>query len=273
MRRSARVFGLTSTVVVTMWAAAVGAQQVETRAAFDGYVRVTDARSARVSGDAAQFLWIDALPAERRAGVLAALRQGEVVTAQGGPREDGASIAVSGGLIHHWVGTVFVPGATLGQTVALLQDYNRHAEIYQPIITRAQLLSHDADDFTFTMRFTVRKVLSVVLDTDQHARFQRPAADRAASRIVSTRIAEVESAGTSTEREKSPGQDRGYLWGLVSYWRFVGRDNGTYVECESVSLSRPLPTGLGWLFGKAASAVPKDIIVANLAATRRALTR
>jgi hypothetical protein len=123
------------------------------------------------------------------------------------------------------------------------------------------------------MRFVIRKVITAVLQTDQRAHFERPAPDRAYSRIVSARIAEIDNAGTPGEREKAPGEDRGYLWRLVSYWRFQERDGGTYVQCESVSLSRPLPTGLGWLFGRAAAGVPRDITIANLQATRRALAK
>jgi len=42
------------------------------------------------------------------------------------------------------------------------------------------------------------------------------------SRSYSTRIAEVEDAGTPEERERQVGDDHGYLWRLYTYWRFVG---------------------------------------------------
>jgi len=33
-------------------------------------------------------------------------------------------------MIHHWIGTVFIPGATLAQTLALEQDYDHHQEYF-----------------------------------------------------------------------------------------------------------------------------------------------
>ena len=254
-------------------AAESAAQQPETVAAFDHYIQVTDARVADEVRNADRFLWIDTLSQGRRAALQAALRRGEVVVERIERNEGGGSIEVPGGLLHHWVGTVFAPGASVGEAVGLLQDYDRHGEIFAPVITQSRVLTHRDDDFTFTMRFVIRKVISAVLNTEQQAHFERPSADRAFSRIVSTRITEVEDAGTPSEREKPADRNRGYLWRLVSYWRFLQRDGGTYIQCESVSLSRPLPAGFGWLLGRAASGVPRDITSANLAATRRALLK
>jgi hypothetical protein len=64
------------------------------------------------------------------------LRRGEVYIERLSTREAGRPIDVPDGLIHHWLGTVFVPGASLGQALDLLQDYDRHAEIYSPAIAR-----------------------------------------------------------------------------------------------------------------------------------------
>ena len=43
-------------------------------------------------------------------------------------RPNGRDIDVPDGLVHHWVGTVFVPKATTAEALRLLQDYDRHAE-------------------------------------------------------------------------------------------------------------------------------------------------
>jgi len=96
-------------------------------------------------------------------------------------------------------------------------------------------------------------------------------ADRAASSIVATRIAEVENPGTPAEREKPPGLDSGYLWRLNTYWRFLRRDGGTYVQCESISLTRGIPTGLGWLIGPFVTSLPRESLQFTLETTRRAL--
>jgi hypothetical protein len=50
------------------------------------------------------------------------------------------------------LGTVFVAGVTLDQALDLLQDYDRHAEIYRPAVARSKLVSRDADVFRVDLR-------------------------------------------------------------------------------------------------------------------------
>jgi len=66
---------------------------------------------------------------------------------------------------------------------------------------------------------------------------------------VATKIAEVEDPGTASERERKPCNDRGFLWRLVSWWRFEQRGNDVVVELESASLSRDIPTVVKFLPG------------------------
>jgi len=84
-------------------------------------------------------------------------------------------------------------------------------------------------------------------------------------------MAEVDHAGTPSEREKPAGRDGGYLWRLNSYWRLYERDGGTYLQCESVSLTRGIPTGLGWMVGPFVSSLPRESLEFTLETTRRAL--
>ena len=175
------------------------------------------------------------------------------------------------GLIHHWVGGVFVPGATVDEAVALLQDYNRHAEIYTPTVARSKVLARDGDTFKVYLRFMMKKVITVVVNSEHEARFTREGTDRARSRIASTRIAEVEDPGTATEREKPVGRDGGYLWRLNTYWRFLQRDNGVYVECESITLTRDIPAGFGWLVRPFVTSIPRESLTFTLETTRARL--
>ena len=92
------------------------------------------------------------------------------------------------GLIHHWVGTVFVPRVGVKEAVALMQDYDRHAKYFAPAIARSKLLEHDGNRFRVALRFHVKKIIAVTMDTENEAEFFHPAADRAHSRIRSTRI-------------------------------------------------------------------------------------
>lgn len=243
-----------------------------TVAAFDRYVRAAEARMARELGDG-PFLSIDALPEPRRAAMIAQLRQGQFVIERVTTYDAGKKIDVPDGLIHHWVGVVFVPGATVDQAVALLQDYDRHADIYRPAVARSKLLGRDGDVFRVFLRFFMKKVIAVTVNSEHEARFTRPGRDRAYSRIYSTRIAEVEDAGSPQEREKPVGNDGGYLWRLYSYWRFLERDGGTYVQSESISLTRGIPMGFGWLVGPFVTSIPRESLTFTLETTRKTLAR
>src|SRR3989442_14715257 len=102
----------------------------EALAAFDHYVELTEARNEEELRKGAPFFWIDDLPGAERTAAYAELRRGSVKIERRGTRENGRAIPRKRGVIHHWVGMIFVPGATLNETLALLQDYNHHASYY-----------------------------------------------------------------------------------------------------------------------------------------------
>jgi hypothetical protein len=245
--------------------------QPRTLAAFDRYVTATEARIASEVQDAGRFLWLDVLPPGRRGPALEALRRGELLIERLATEEAGRRVEIPGGLGHHWLGLIFIQGSTVDRTVALLQDYDRHGEIYKPAVARSKLLGRDGDSFRVYLRFFMKKVLTVVVNSEHEARFFRPGLGRAYSRIISTRIAEVDDPDTASEREKPVGRDSGYLWRLNTYWRFLERDGGVYVQCESVSLSRGIPTGFGWLIGPFVTSIPRESLAFTLETTRRVL--
>jgi hypothetical protein len=230
--------------------------------AFGRYIqRVESDIDARVGGRQ-PFLWADDSPARR-----ARVRGGEVVTA----RTAGSKpVEVPDGLVHDWIGAVFIPGVGLRDTIAFLQDYDEHKRSYREVID-SKLLSRDGEHFVVFLRLQKKKVITVVLDTLHDARYFPLDATRWHSRSRSTRIAEVQNPGAPDEHEMPVGGGHGFLWGLNSYWRFVERDGGVFVECEAVSLSRAIPWGLGWLIGPIVNDLPRESLADTLAATRTAL--
>jgi hypothetical protein len=237
-----------------------------TVAAFNRYVAA--AEKQRSSG--VPFLWTDGQDAaQRRAREELRLKGFAIERIE--IREGNQALAVPDGLVHHWLGVVFVPRATLAQGLALLQDYDRHGEIYKPAVARSRLISRDGDIFKFYLRFFMKKVITVVVNSDHEARFTRHDATRAESRIYSTRIAEVDDPDTSQEREKPVGNDGGYLWRLNSYWRFLERDGGLYLQCESVSLTRGIPLGFGWIVRPFVTSIPRETLTFTLETSRKAL--
>ena len=246
--------------------------QPQTVKAFSRYVSLTEARIEKQVADPRNFLYVDQLPEPRRSQVLAELKQGRIFMDRLDTRDaSGSEIDAPGGLIHHWVGEVLIPGVSLRQVLDLVEDYNHHQDVYKPEVVRSRLLSRDGNDFKIFYRLVKHKVITVTLDTEHDVRYTRVDDSHWYSRSVSTRIAEVADAGEPREREKPVGHDGGFLWRLNSYWRFVERDGGVYVECESISLTRDIPSGLGWMIGPFVTSIPKESLERTLVSTRSAV--
>lgn len=256
-----RWMALLAAVAAAMWAAEL---KPETAAAFERYVRQAERRIDERAGAPGSFLWVEESAERKAAG-----RRSAVVA----PLEKGAPQEITGGLIHHWIGAVFVPGASLAQALALLEDYDRHARVYAPEVAASKLLSRSGHDFRVYYRLRKKKVLTVVLDTEHEVRYTRLDDKRWRSRSCSTRIVEVENAGRRDERRLPPGQDSGFLWRLNSYWRLAERDGGVWIECEAISLTRDVPAGLGWLVKPIVQDLPRESLAATLANTYGALAR
>jgi hypothetical protein len=242
----------------------------ETDAAFNRYVRLSEQRM-QIGLRSGPFLWADGLPVQQREDVYERLRRGEVVIERMETLDRGASMPVPGGLIHHWVGVVFIHGASLKQTLALLQNYDEHSRLYAPRVLGSKLIQHNGDDFNVFLRLRDTKIVTVVLDTEYDVHYIRMDPARAYSRSYSTRVAEVEGAGQPGEHEKPVGHDSGYLWRLNSYWHFWERDGGVFVQLEAISLTRDIPDGLGWLVRPFISSIPRESLVFTLSRTREAL--
>jgi hypothetical protein len=60
---------------------------------------------------------------------------------------------------------------------------------------------------------------------------------------------------------------------MNTYWSYEERDGGLYIQIESVTLSRSIPTGLGWAIGPFIESVPRDSLEFTLRATSNALRR
>lgn len=253
--------------VLACFGLAVAAHAVElkpaTVRAFDRYIQTAETRLDGRQDGQKHFLWVDEA-AER----LRQVRGGQVAVQ---PWTGKGEVEVPDGLIHDWVGAVFIPGTTLAKTLALVQDYDNHKNIYAEVID-SKLLHRDGNEFRVYLRLRKKKVVTVVMNTEHDVRYYRVDPARWRSRSYSTRIAEVVNAGEPDEHELPPGTGQGFLWRLYSYWRFAERDGGVYIECEAISLTRDVPTGLGWLIVPIIRGLPRESLVNTLAATRAALS-
>ncbi|MCC6586006.1 MAG: hypothetical protein IT168_04735 [Bryobacterales bacterium] len=233
----------------------------ETVRAFDEYVRKREQEIAG-RGRRRNFLWI----AEQREGLNAA-KDGAFVK----PYAAGATTKAADGLIHDWVGAVYIP-APLTRVLAFVKNYARHQDFYKPEVLQSRILANQGDDFRVFLRLQKSKVITVVLDTEYDIRYTRVDANRVSSRSISTRIAEVADPGTDKERVLSPGDDHGFLWRLNSYWRFAEQDGATVMECEAVSLSRSVPMLLSPVVTPIVRALPEESLKRTLDLTRKHVT-
>jgi hypothetical protein len=245
--------------------------KTETLGAFERYVKLVELRNDAELKRGTGLIWVDGLPAEQRAEAYAALKRGEVRMQKLEILDNGKSIQCPGGMIHHWAGVVFIPGAKLEAVLGVLEDYDKHSVYYAPDVERSRIESREGDHFRVFLRFRRHKVITVVLNTEHEVQYFHDAPGRAHSRSSAVRIGEVENAGKSDEREKNPGDDSGFMWRMETWWRMEERDGGVYVQSEVASLTRDIPTGLGWMIGPFVTGIPKESLTFTLEATRRAV--
>jgi hypothetical protein len=240
-----RVFGMTLVALASVIAlppATLRAASLRpsTVLGWRAYVHATEARITRELASEAGFLAQDFSPSpdwDRRS--LMAGRVGIVRVST--PGVDGSAIAVPEGMVHHWRGSVFIPDASVDQVLARVA-HPGPGDIAQDDVIGFRVLDRGPGSLRLFLRLRRTQIVTVVYNTEHAVRYTRHGAGRATSRSVATRIAEVAAPATPDEWERPLGEDRGFLWGLNSYWRYEQAPGGVLVECESISLSRAVPS-------------------------------
>ena len=232
----------------------------ETKAAYQEYIAALDTQMAAQNAAQSGFLWIDRDPAR-----LQAVRQGEIVT------QKVRSTPLADGMIQHWIGGMFLPGATLARVERADQDYGSYTKFYGPDISRVKVLSHSGNHFVVAYRITKTKVLTAVFDTVQAIDYLPLAPGRLAVQSRSQSVRQVDNPGKPTERVLAEGEGSGLLWAMNSWWRMQQRDGGVYMECEAVTLSRGVPTGLGALINPILQSFAEDSLKKTLAEKKQAV--
>ena len=233
----------------------------ETLASFDSYIGEAETKMEQTLSASSSFLWLDA-DADRAEQI----HKGQIVAQFWSGH---GLVKVPNGLIHDWIGAAFLPGAKIDQTLALIQDYDNHKNIYQPEVIDSKLMSHHHNDFQIYLRLLKKKILTVILDTDHKVHYASLDTSRWVCCSHTTRIAEVQNAGTPKDTVLPPDTGYGFLWRLYSYWRFQERDKGVYLECRAISLTRDVPLGLGWIIQPIIQTLPKESLVKTLESTRQ----
>lgn len=183
----------------------------------------------------------------------------------------GGTWKAGGALLHHWRAAARVEGVRAEDLLDLLRDYDHLARYYAPDVVSSHALARDGDRVRLAMRFKKKQVITVVLDAEFDTRTALSVPGRGYSVSRSTSIRQVEHAGTARERALPVGDDDGLLWRLNSYWSFIETPSGLLMELEAVSLTRDVPTGLGWIVMPIIRDLPRKSLEFTFDATRKAL--
>jgi hypothetical protein len=182
------------------------------------------------------------------------------------PGNDHGTSNAKGGLIHDWMAAGFAPGATMEKVLAVFQDYPAYQRIYAPNVQESTLLSRDGNHWRVFLKLYKKKILSVLLDSEWDIEYRALDGNRWAILAPSTKISELDDG-----RELPQGTGHGFLWRSNTYWTLEPRPGGVYLECRTISLSRDVPTGLGWAVRPMLTTVPKESLGETMEATLRAL--
>jgi len=259
--------------VVVAFAAVCAAAVLEqtTIEAFDHYVRAAEEQSSATLRPDGPFLWIDSRSDSRRAQYYQELRSGEFVIRHLHATDDGKSIPIPDGMVHHWVGMVFVRGATIQAAEAVFQDYHDYSHIYGPEVRRSKVLSRTGDSFRLYLQLYKDSPLKVAYNAEFDVQRISLGPMRIASSSISTRIAQLKDPSKVNSPELPVGNDSGYLWRLNNYWRYEQKDGGVYMQVETISLSRDVPMLLSWFVKPIIHRVARETIASLLSASRQAL--
>jgi hypothetical protein len=193
------------------------------------------------------------------------LKPGEIAIS---PTSGQGYAEVTDGLVHDWMVATVVPHATPEQVIAVLQDYGAYKNVYHPDVVDSKLLRREGDLWHVQFKLAKKKVFTVLLNSEFDVEYHPLGDGRWSVVSRSARIAELDG-----ERELPPGNGYGFLWRLNTYWLIEPHPEGVYMECRTVSLSREIPAGLGWIVKPFVVSVPKESLFDTMQDTVRALRR
>jgi hypothetical protein len=167
------------------------------------------------------------------------VRAGEILAAPANPQNPKA---VAGGLIHHWIGAVFIPHARLDDVLEVTSDYDRYKDFYQPSVVASQAIAHTESTERFSMVLMSQAFfMKSAIDAEYHVSNFRLDEHRSYSTSRSTRVQEIGDYGRADESRSPEGEGNGYVWKLLTISRLSEADSGVYLEMEAVVLSRDVP--------------------------------
>lgn len=235
-------------------------------AGYDAYVSKVEARLAREHQSRDGFL----AAASSDPQSDARLRNGELIIERLTPDGGGS---LPGALLHDWRGTAFVAGAKAADFGRLIKDINGYKQHFAPQVLASKVTMQQDDHLQATMRLRQQHIITVVMDSAYDVHYGQLDAQHGYSISHSTQMTEIDDAGTSKEHALNGREEHGYLWRLNTYWSYEERDGGLYMQIETVSLTRSIPMGFGWILGPFVESIPRDSLEFILRSAANALRK
>ena len=233
----------------------------ETLRAFEQYIANVEPKLISAAREPIPLPWLpDQIP-KVKAGELAI----RALTPKNGQE-------IPNGLVHDWVGAIFIAGAGLDKTVSALQDFDAHKRWYPEIID-SKLISRQGPEARGRWTMLKKKVITVVLRAELDSRYVEVNPTHGFLKSVTTQITEVQDHNTPNAHEYPPGEGHGFLWRFHGYWTVHQSDGGVYAECRVISLSRDVPSGLGWIVNPFVRSQPRESLISTLQNTKKALVK
>jgi hypothetical protein len=165
------------------------------------------------------------------------------------PREN---TDIAGGSIHHFSGAMHVTGATIANVRHIMQDYTNYPKYFKPDVSKGSGMSgpdSTPDDEHYTSHISlVQSTLWVAVSYDcvydTHFRTFEP--HRWQSKSTAVSIREWKDPKDVSQGYYPEGDDHGFLWRTNTYWFVRENNGGVDIELDSMTLSRPIPTGFAW---------------------------
>jgi hypothetical protein len=218
----------------------------ETLKAWRTSVEAAEQRIAKELSSQNGFLALDFQDAPKAARERKTVLSGEILIKQLANESNGKEIKVPDGMIHHWRGSVFIPGVSLDYVLSRVRNPTE-ADTRQEDVLDSRVLERTPGQLKLYLKLQRSKIVTVLFNTEHLVQYKLDGTSRATSSSIATKIAEIERLSGNKEREKPEGHDRGFLWKMNSYWRYEVVDGGVIVECESMTLSRSIPALLSWV--------------------------
>jgi hypothetical protein len=238
----------------------------ETVRDWDDYMQTVNTQMQKRTTSDGRFLWSDEVP-DRRDQLLA----GDIIVSPFGPQ---VPKRVTSGLIHHWIGAVFIPKIGMDDVLSVTRRYDRYSEYFRPVVLDGKPICLTASEDRFSLLLMNKSVLKkTALDGEYQTRYFQLSTERSYSISYAKRIQEIENYGQPSERKLPDGAGSGYIWRIASFTRLEQRDSGVYMEVEAIVLSRDIPAAFRWFVAPMVRRVSRNSLLISLQQTKDAIAK